>query len=1144
MKLDPIAVSRRRLFTKLTRVMRLTAFCLLAGLLQVHATGTSQTVSFSGNDIPIQKVFSAIERQTGYVFFYNAALVEDLKPVSVHLVGVPLDEALKQALKGLPLEYGIENKTIVISRRIEVRTEPVIVFPPPDTLRIIRGRIVDTSYTPLQGASVIVLGEKQGTQTDRNGNFALRVKSNNPVLAISYLGYSTREIQWSVNTPITTVMMHRTSDPLDAVQVIAYGTNTRRFSVGSISTVTSEDIEKQPVTNVLLALDGRVPGLTVTSVSGAPGTLVQVQVRGQNTLGSTPTSSPFDQPLFIVDGVPYAQQNNNPSLMYNTFGGTQGQNNNWISPLNSINPSDIESVTVLKDADATSIYGSQGANGVIVITTKKGKAGATTLDVHVNTGPNKITRQLQMLNTPQYLQIRRQAMVNDGIDYNTAPSYIQSDFADLYQFDTTKYTNFAKEFFNGTSNNTDVHASVSGGSQNTTFIVSGGYTRSVYDFPGNFADNRLTMHSGFHHGSQNRRLNIDFGSDFSNDHNNSSNAGPSLGQAMLLPPDLPNLLGPSGNLIWSYNGIDLYNFQMLAYLQQPAEIQNYTFNNTMRISYLVLNGLSVSAGLGYSMSTFREQSATPLSSQDPTQYPTASATFGNGISQSISIEPQADYKHTFGKGVLSLLAGASYKKNSSSYSSLSGTGYTDDSFLGSIEGAQTVTAQDGSTIYKYDGAYGRLGYIYNQRYIVNLTGRRDGSSNFGPGRQFGNFGSAGLGWIFSEERAFKQALPFVSYAKIAGNYGTNGSDAVGSYLYQPFWGIQDPYTAPLFQGTRPYKPLNLYNPDYSWASKHAINLSLDLGFVHDRLLINITGYRNRTSNQLTSYPLPTQTGFRNVVENMNATLQDGGLEMTVTSTNIRTRNFRWTTSFNISGNRNKLIAFPGLAQSPYNSTYTIGKPTTQIFGYRYKGVNPATGIFEYSTAHGDTALPNYGPIASGGDMINLGDLAPKYFGGLSNSFSYKGWSLSFFFHFVRQTGLNYLAGVYQTATPGSNRNLPAEISGFWQKPGDKAIFERLTTGQDAMNALGAEASQAASYFGNSSGAYSNASYIRLQNLSLAYSIPTSYLRKIGAKSCSLYINVQNLLTITSYKFGDPAMPGNLYTVPLQRIAAGGISIDF
>jgi hypothetical protein len=334
--------------------------------------------------------------------------------------------------------------------------------------------------------------------------------------------------------------------------------------------------------------------------------------------------------------------------------------------------------------------------------------------------------------------------------------------------------------------------------------------------------------------------------------------------------------------------------------------------------------------------------------------------------------------------------------------------------------------------------------------------------------------------------------------------------------------------------------VNLYNPDYSWATKKSWNVALDLGFWNNRLLMNATWYQNRVGNQLTEYTLPSQTGFTSVLENFAATVQNRGLEYTLTSTNISGTDFKWTTSFTISGNRNKLIAFPGLATSSYASLYTIGRSVNEVLGFRYKDVNPQTGVFEFYTAKGAaTYNPNFGPASQGGDFEPIADLDPQYTGTLGNTFTYKKLSLFFIFQFMDQTGPNYLYSIYSLGyKPGGFSNEPVAVLSRWQKPGDITNVEQATTSYFSA------ASSAANYFPYSSGAYSNASYIRLKTLALSYTLPASLLKKMDMKSARLYINAQNVLLITRYKVGDPELPGQLFALPLQRTIVGGLTVNF
>jgi TonB-linked SusC/RagA family outer membrane protein len=1142
---------RMSLLTQTYLVMKLSAFLILAASLHVAARSSAQRVTYSAKNVDLPTVLSAIRKQTGYVFFYDKKDLKGIERISVSLKDVPVEEALRSVLRGLPLEFELQGNTAFITRKADRSNDagegPVPEPTTPENAGDARnniygltGSLTDTLGAPVVGADVSLQGTKYVTMTDNKGGFTFKsIPAGKYALIITHIGYArlVKIVVIDAGPVSVHLMMHIASSPLDEAQIIAYGNTTRRFNVGSVATVNSEEIERQPVENPLLALEGLVPGLVITPTGGAPGAAVQVQIRGQNSLEgniNTAVFKPYDQPLFIVDGVPFAPQNGNINLLQSLVS-SPGSSYGGVSPFNSINPADIESITILKDAAATSIYGSEGSNGVVLITTKKGKAGPTRFDVAVNSGVNLVTRPVPMLHTPQYLALRREGILNDGVDLATASP---ADYPDLLVFDTTRYTNWFNQYEGKTSNTTDAHISASGGNANTTFLVSGGYTRADFNFPGNFTDDRLSFHSALHHSASNNRLTIDFGSDYSYDHNNSS-SHPSVTTGIVTPPNYPALLDPDGNLVWNYKGVDVSQYQNYSYLKQPNVIQTYNLTNTLRLGYHIITGLSFGINLGYSRLSDNELQQQPLSSQDPQHYPLASAVFTTNTFQTINIEPQLDYKHTFGKGQFTALVGGTYKKNINDNTVLSGYGYSDDALLGSIAGASIVTATNADIPYKYSGGFGRLGFIYDQKYIVSLTGRRDGSSNFGPGRQFGNFGAAGLGWIFSEGKLFKSDLPFIDYGKLSGSYGTSGSDAAAPYQYQAYW--QPVAGVPTYQGAPSYAPTNLYNPDYSWATKKALNIGLDLGLWNNRILFNATWYQNRTDDQLINYTLPSQAGFGSVLENFNATVQDRGLEFTLTSKNINSANFKWSTNLNVSGNRNKLIAFPGLAASPYASLYAIGYSTDEVIGFKYKDVNPQTGVFEFYTSNGTASYqPAYDIKSQGGDQVPIANTAPRFIGAVGNTFTYKRISLYFLVQFASQTGYNYLHSIYSDfVLPGGFINEPTAIlNNIWQKPGDVKPLEAATS------SFISPASRAATYFLRSSGVYSDASYGRLKTVAISYNLPPAFLKKLDINGCKFYINAENVLLATRYKVGDPELPGGLYSLPLQRTIVGGISLNF
>ena len=1126
---------------KFLLIMRLATAIIIISLLQVSAATVAQNLTYAHRQTSITQIIKEIRKQTGLNVMASVDNLKNIPSIDVNFKNTPVSDVLNTYLAGQPLTFEMDNKLILIKEK------PASMLDKTSKLlglsADVTGKVIDSLGQPLIGASLSLKGTKYYALTDKEGNFTLHsVSQGEYTLTVSYIGYAMleRKIENAGKELNLRLVMRTATSSLDQIQIIAYGTESKRLSVGSVTTVSTEIIEKQPVTNPLLALQGQVPGLAINSTSGVPGSQVLVQIRGQNTLNpNISLNKGYDQPLFIIDGVPFAPQNNVVSQLYsvanslpNSGGISQA---GGISAFNNINPNDIESISVLRDADATSIYGTQGSNGVIIITTKKGKPGKTTFNLNINSSFNSNARPIRLLNTAQYLQYRKDQYTADGTTPSNDPNDYLAYAPELTVYDQNKYTNWEKAIYGKTTNNTDIHASISGGNENTTFIVSPGYTRSAYSFPGDYADQRLTLHSALHSNSVDKRFTIDLITDYGYDQNNAPTFGG--GQNVLLAPNLPNLLDPAGNLVWNYKGTDLSSYQFYSYLKQPTNLQNYNLNLSLNLSYKILTGLTIGANLGYSRNTSSENSQYPASAQNPL-YAAASASFATNNYQTINIEPQLNYTKSIGKGSLSALLGSTYKKNTNNSTNNSGYGYTNDNLLGSILGASTVYNSDNSNIYRYSGAFARLKYIYDQKYIIEATGNRDGSSNFGPGLQFGNFGSVGAGWIFSEEKAFKETLPFLSYGKLSGSYGTTGSDGIQAYQYQAFY--QPLSNIPAFQGIKQSYPSNPYNPDYSWATKKSLNIGLDFGFFNNRLLLDATYYRDREGNQLVGYELPVQTGFTTVLENLNATIQNKGYEFSVTSSNIKTKNFTWTTNFNISFNRNKLLAFPNLASSSYAQQYVLGQPTSTIFGYRYKDVNPATGLFEFYDKNGNiTSNPTLGTAATGGDEVPIANREVNFMGGFSNNFSYKHFSLYIFCQFSKQNAPNYLYQSYTFNALGSTANQPTAIlNNYWKNPGDNVQLQRLTS------SFFSPAFTSGQDFDQSSGVYSKDTYLRVKTVALSYALPDAFLKKVHVQGASIYLNAQNLLTFTNYKVGDPEEPGSYTIVPIQRIIAFGLNLHF
>jgi TonB-linked SusC/RagA family outer membrane protein len=1122
------AFLRRHLYRIETlRIMRLTAFFLLAGFLHVSAGGYSQgKITLAEKDASLDKVFRDIQKQTGYYFIYHEEWLAMAKKVTLDVRQATIQDVLKLCFKDQPLTYNLVSNQIIL----EIKEKPQSNAPPTDPTHEIKGVVTGEDGLPISSATITVRGTNVVISANAKGEFTLNNVDQNATLIITSVGYQSYEASLKGRNNLS-ISLKKKIGQLDETLVIGYGTTTQRYNVGSVSKVTAEEISQQPVANPLAALEGRVPGLVVTQSSGLPGASFNIQIRGQNSLNPVNSGSVlFDNPLFIIDGVPFAPQNSNIN-QFSSIGGNGGipppLGGIGYSPFNSINPSDIESIEVLRDADATAIYGSRGANGVILITTKKGKAGTAKFGASVWTGESQVTRSMPMMNTQEYLTMRREALKNDGLTPSSNasnPGYAP----DLTIFDTTQYTDWKKKFIGGTAHTTDANISLSGGTANTQFLIGAGYHREDYVYPGGFSDNRASTNISFTHNSIDKRLNLSFSANYSYENNNSASNTAAL-KSFVLAPNYPSLQNSDGTLNWNYKGFDLSD-NGLAPLREPYSLKEYNLISSFNVGYKILPELTIRSSFGYNTLYSNEYSAFPLNAQDPASNPISSALFGTNNYQTWIIEPQAEFKKNIGPGKLDVLIGGTFQQNTNSSNAISGEDYTNDDLLGTISAAGVTSATDAYSLYKYNAIFGRLNYIIKNKYIINITDRKDGSSRFGPGKQFGNFQSIGGGWLFSEEQLIKKTIPALSYGKLHMSYGTTGNDDIGNYQYLSAYSIDQSGT---YQNTRGYTPQNLYNPDFSWGITKKLEAGIELGFFKDHLVTSATWYQDRSGNQLVSYALPPQVGFTTVTQNAPYTVQNRGWEVTASTTNIKTRNFSWLSSINITLPKNILLSFPGLSTSPYYYTYVVGKSLSVLNKFVYKGVNDTTGVFEFETKKG---VPTYKP-ATYTDYSTIGNLDQKFYGGFSNSFTYKGFQLNIFMQFVKQTGLNYLGQIYNKNVAGYyDNNLPTTFLSRWQNPGDNSDIQKFSTSFGNVYNAGR-------YFASSNAAYSDASYIRFKTISVSYALPTSYLSKLKIEACKLYLNAQNLFTLTGYKGDDPESQ-SFYSLPPLKTFVAGLQFTF
>ncbi|MEP7377770.1 MAG: SusC/RagA family TonB-linked outer membrane protein [Chitinophagaceae bacterium] len=1109
------------------RVMKLTTIFLFVACLHVCAKGVSQTVNLSEKDAPLQKVIKAIEAQTDYVFFYKTSWLEQAKRITIKAENIPLQEALDLCFKGQPLTYVISGKNITIEPKVETVEKPTVD---------ISGKIIDKDGNPLVGANIKIKGANKGTTTNADGSFLLKDVDKNSVLEVSYVGFETAIVSLQGRNFLVINLNPRNS-VLDETIIIAYGTTTKRFSTGNVSSVKAADIERQPVNNPLLALQGRVPGVTVTQTSGLPGAGIIVRVQGINSLLNG------NGPLYVVDGVPISTDVptpdfNIPSPLPNS--GEQfirqysmGRSNT----LNFLNPSDIESIEILKDADATAIYGSRAANGAVLITTKKGKAGKPSLNVDMQQGFGQVGHFMKLLNTPQYIEMRKEALNNDGLNAsNDVAASGQDIYApDLTIWDSTRQTDWQKELIGGTARYTHVNASISGGSSEIQYIIGGGYHRETTVFPGSFGNRRGSMNLNLNNNNDlKRKFHFQISSNYSVDENKLPRTD--LTQIALgLVPNAPVLFNNDGSINWEFDASGNSTFvnplAKLFYQTYTSKTNNLIANGNF--GYNLLPGLKISTGLGFTNLQSQDFQTNSLLAERPENRSQGvrSAFFGDSKLNTWIIEPQLSYKKLFDNGKFDGLIGGSFQHTFKEAGTLFGTGFNNEQVMTNPRAAALLrSAGFLRSTYKYNAVFSRLNYIYNDKYVLNLTGRRDGSTRFGSTDKFHNFWSAGAAWIFSQEKLLSYQT-FLSFGKLKGSYGTTGSDQIGDYRFLTLYNILNPQVP--YQNTTGLVPGDIPNPYLQWEETKKLNVGIDLGFLQDRIFATANYSRNRSSNQLIDYQLPIITGRGSVLLNFPVTIQNTNWEFSLSTENVKSKAFSWTTNINLTLSRNKLVDFPGLENSPYQGQYIIGQPTSVFQIYHYAGVDPSSGLYAFVDAHGNRTTT---PVDA--DLTKLFTDFPKYYGGFQNTIRFKGFQLDMLFQFVKKSaispdfGVEFAPGMFSEYV--STGNQPLKVLDRWQKSGDATDIEKFTTSYDVAYDAFYNATVSDKY-------YVDASYLRLKNLSLSWDLPSTWVQRTALQNCRLFAQAQNLLTITNYKGLDPETPG-ISTLPPLRVVTFGLQL--
>jgi len=992
----------------------------------------------------------------------------------------------------------------------------------------LEGTVYDlTSKQPLPGAVVRIVGTTHAVSTDSRGKFKFVTGQKFPyTLIISFVGYEQKEL--TANGSPVEVFLKESANQLNDVVVVGYGTQTRKSITGSVSTVAVDEVRNKPVATFEEQLQGKTPGLQVSASTGVPGDGMYIRIRGTTSINAG------NDPLYVIDGV-YV---NSGSLQTIT---TQGQASN---PLSDINPADIESVTVLKDADATAIYGARAANGVILITTKRGKFN-TAPKVSINTyfGAAKAPKLWDLVTGPEHAQLVNEFYANseaDAIAANNTAAIATYKFLPFRALtdnptatpaprglpqDQPTYDRLHKVFRTGFLQNYD--ASVSGGNDKTTYYIGGGFNSQQADLKTN----------DFRRGSFKLNLDQKINDIFSIGTSNiitqtyRTNArvgdGPQGGilqSALHTPTYLPEVNADGSPAKWA--GFD--NLDVL--------LNNTDMHSTSsRLISNVYGEAKITPDL-----KFRTSWSVDYDSYNEFQYwnsltiigaanhnSGSNATTTNSIwtnENTLSYNKKFD-KHTFGALIGNSLQGSVY-----SSATANGTNFPNDSFK-LIASAASTTATSTETKYNLSSFFARVNYNFNNKYYAEFNVRADGSSRFGANHQWGYFPSAGLAWRAKEEEFLKH-VSFVNDLKIRGSIGVTGNqNGINDFASRGLWGAGANYLSN--PGTLAQQ---LANPDLKWESTRQANIGLDLTLFNERLTISGDIYDKYTSNLLLNLPLASSSGYTSILTNAGE-MSNKGFEFNISSVNIDLKDFKWNTSFNFSRNVNKIEKLPTPVVAAYAAERMVqGLSMYTFYAYKQLYVDPQTGNAVYDDV-------DHNGVINSNDIEPVGNALPKFTAGITNNFRYKGFDLSVFFNGVYGNSVynnnNYF--LEGGGTRDANRAIDTYQLTRWQKPGDITDMPRLT-------ALGTNYT-----ISPTSRNIEDGSFIRLSNATLGYTIPKSITEKARISNVRVYISGSNLALWTKYKGPDPeinvsssatVLGYDLGTPPIPRTIQVGANITF
>ncbi len=955
----------------------------------------------------------------------------------------------------------------------------------------VTGTVTDQSTSEaLPGVTLKIKGTTAGTITDLSGTYTLTADSQDTLIA-SFVGMVSQEIPVN-GRPTIDVAMTEDVQQLGEVVVIAYGSTSKKLLSGAVTQVNSETLKLGANAGLDGALQAKAPGIRITQNSGTPGSAISVQVRGANSI------SAGTQPLYVIDGVP---------MTTGDFGqiGYEGQG---INALVDINPNDIESISVLKDASAASIYGARAGNGVVLITTKSGKKGKTQFSVDSYTGIQSVRKKLDLLNADEFVSYLNDITPGMGDNLSTGNS-----------------TDWQDEIFRDAPISS-INLSANGGSEKTRFYLSGGF----FDQQGIIIGTdyqRINGRLNLNH-QVNDRFRIGIKTGITSSLNNRVPGDQSINGV------LPNAISkPPIYAVTDENG----NYLEEGFWDNPVAVgkealnESKVFRNISNINweYDILPGLVFKNQWGFDYYGLEERRYEPTTT-DRGAESDGIALSGRTEVRRLTQLSTLNYEFSLGSDLnISLLAGYSFETEDEGSNFIRAINFPSDQLQYILSASTIEEASSFAQQYGISSIFGRAKFVFKDKYIVTANVRRDGSSNFGQNNQYGYFPGVSAAWRIYDE-AFMSGAALLSDLKLRIGYGLAGNDQIGRFRYL------NTYSSGFNYGSNPgLVPSRIPNPDLKWESTAQLDAGIDVGFLQDRLTMTFDYYINTTEDLLLQRPIPGSSGFSSVSANVGA-LKNTGMELSLNG-KILDGSFTWNTNLNISRNQNEVTELyndqPITDIGRGNNAVIVGESIGVFYMLKSLGVDPSTGDLVFDDVNNDNQITD-------ADRQIVGDPNPDFYGGLTNSFAYKSFDLTVFLQF--NVGNEIFNGVRQyteNMTFGDNDNQLATINRRWRQPGDRAPVPRIN---------GTYNNDITSHY------LEDGSFLRIKNISFGYNLPKSWIKGAKLSSARVYLNLQNIWVWTDYSGYDPEVNysgidpvragTDFFTFPQPTSMMAGINLKF